>query len=93
MLTASIKLDSIMNDNWNHWKWPAAEAKLFLKTTWEYLAFKTALANHFQTREHPVRLFHVTIKSHYLVHLALATFHMNPCLAWNYSGEAAFPSR
>jgi hypothetical protein len=88
LLQASIRLDSIITNNWNHWKWPAAEAALFLKTTWEYLTFKTALANHFQDCEHPIRLFHVTIKSHYLIHLALSTFHMNPVLAWNYSGEA-----
>jgi len=88
LLQTSIKLDSIITNNFNHWKWPAAEAELFLQTTWEYLTFKTSLANHFQDREHPIRLFHVTIKSHYLVHLALSVFHMNPCLAWNYSGEA-----
>ena len=88
LLKRTVRLEEIMQENRQHWKWPRAASTEFLKNTWEYLELKRALANHYHQSSPAVWLFHVTIKSHYLVHLALFVEHMNPTLVWNYSGES-----
>ena len=86
-------MEQIMKDNREYFKWPTPIADEFLQLTWDVLALKAALANYYQQRcppeGPPMALFHVTIKSHYSVHLALFARHsMSITKVWCYSGEA-----
>ena len=86
-LRASVKLETLIDEHREEYKWPAAAADKFLETTIDLLALCTWLAQHHQRQRPPIVLFHITIKFHYLLHVALVTKFINPRLSWNYAGE------
>jgi hypothetical protein len=82
-LMATIEMDQILDEAAEVFRLPRARAERFIDATYEYLAYITALRRHFEG----VMIFHVTIKAHYLIHIAFISLYMSPRLGWNYSGE------
>ena len=82
-LIASIEMDTILDEAKEVFRLPNAVAERFIESTFQYLSLITALRNHFQG----ILIFHVTIKAHYLVHIAFMTLYISPRLGWCYSGE------
>ena len=50
------------------------------------LALATSIANHYMFTD-PKPLFSITIKCHYIIHIAVGAKYLNPRLAMCYSGE------
>ena len=88
LLKNSTELEKIVKDNLDCYKYPAAVAQRYLQLTWEMMDLKRGLANFYHQQAPPVALFHLTIKCHYLVHIALLCKYLSPSRIWNYSGEA-----
>jgi hypothetical protein len=84
-LQYSVRMEQLVDENASVYVWPAAVAEEFASAAHNLLALQTALAQHY----HPqgVLLFSTTIKSHYLLHVAMLSRHLNPRLAWCYAGE------
>lgn len=85
MLQLAIKMESILDANKDEYRLPADAAAEWKKSAHGFVQLTTALAHHFHGGG--ILLFHFTIKSHYLLHLALLASETNPRLAWCYSGE------
>ena len=83
-LERSAEFDEILDVHADEYKLPGDAAARLLEVTREYLQLVSALRNHFGSR---LQLFHVTAKSHYLIHVAMLAKYMNPRLCWCYSGE------
>ena len=73
----------MMEENKHAYKFPEEAGKRFRASIFEFLATVTWLRSHFGGEA----LFHITIKSHYLMHLGLMGIHLNPRLGWCYAGE------
>ena len=69
-----------------HPKLPLPQAIAFETAAFDALALLTAVADHYM-RVDPKPLFNITIKAHYLVHIAVNARYLNPRLAMCYSGE------
>lgn len=84
-LVQAVTMERILDENPDSYCLPAPAASLYHKSAFALVQLETALSNFY----HPQgdMLFHFTIKSHYLCHLGIAAKHMNPRLAWCYSGE------
>ena len=78
-------MEQLMDRHSEEVKWPEGAAQEFQDNVLSYLALVTAIATHFHQQGQV--LFNVTVKSHYLLHLARFSFFLNPRLAWNYAGE------
>ena len=66
---------------------PDREKTEILECGTNFLACSTALKGHFSAIPGLRKLFHITIKSHYLMHVCLQAPCLNPRLGWCYSGE------
>ena len=88
LLKNPLELEQIVKQNLDSYKYPAAVAERYLKLTFEMMDLKRALTNFYHQQQPPVALFHITVKCHYLVHIALLCKYLNPSRVWNYSGEA-----
>jgi hypothetical protein len=62
-----------------------AEHDEFARTSQNLLLILNALANDFHSQGR--KLFHFTIKSHYVAHIAMMSKMLHPRAAWCYSGE------
>jgi len=84
-LKATVDMENIMSVWSAVYRWPRNVHREFDRNAIKFCLVQTALGEHF----HPLRiaLFHFTIKSHYLLHIALASLYINPRLGWCYSGE------
>ena len=82
-LKRSITMEDILDEHEDAFKLSREKAALFLEASYDYLQVISALRHHFKG----VRLFHITIKSHYLQHIALSAAWLNPRLSWRYMGE------
>ena len=87
LLKKSVHLETIIDDNRSYYRWPEPVCREFLETVFEYLALQTALNTYFVTLRPAIALFHVTIKSHMLLHCAIYSFGISPSMVWNYMGE------
>jgi hypothetical protein len=84
-LRCSCRMEEIVDDHPLEVVWPNAVAEEYLANCYNFLALATCLANmSMQTGE---KLFNITIKFHYLLHVALQARYLNPRLSWTYSGE------
>ena len=83
-VNCSVKIEAILDDHRDAFVLPKAVAKKFEEYIFDGLTFLTKLRNHFGVE---TRLFHITIKAHYLMHIALQAHFINPRLAWCYGGE------
>ena len=70
-LRCSAEIEDILESNKNNFKLREDSAHKLLTTVTEFLAFQTSLRDHFGTAK---QLFHITIKSHYLLHIAIIVF-------------------
>ena len=82
LLTSSVKMDTILAENFDEPKLPAAAAALFMRNALTYCQISTLMANF-----NDVRLFNITPKFHYLLHIAHRSGHFNPAWAWCFMGE------
>ena len=83
-LYCSYTIEQILDSHRDCFKLPGGVAKRLLDAIVDFLAFQTKLRDHFGSRK---QLFHVTIKSHYLLHIGIIGLYMNPRIGWCYSGE------
>ena len=79
------RMEQIVDDHRETYKWPEPIAKEFEKCTVTFCQLSTAIGNAFHDRG--VKLFNYTIKYHYLLHIGLMCHFLNPVLAWCYQGE------
>ena len=84
-LKLSWQLEEILNANADEAVLPTAAADEFERTTFDFLAIYTSLANFHM--DGGSMLFNITIKSHYLLHCGLQARYLNPRLSWCYAGE------
>ena len=82
-LRHSIAMDDILDGSQGSFKFSQADAAAFVDHTYNFLALLTALRTHYG----PQPLFHITIKAHYLIHIAIMSKYINPRLGWCYTGE------
>lgn len=83
LLEVSVRMETILDSCAECFKLPDNLSQEFIDNTFKYLAVNTLLRRHFDG----IMLFHVTIKSHYLIHIAFSTQYWSPRLGWCYSGE------
>lgn len=84
-LKASVAFERIIAEHKHSVKLPPAVAAELVKATDTFVICAYALQQHFLASDR--KLFNVTIKFHYLCHLALSSVHLNPRLGWCYVGE------
>jgi hypothetical protein len=88
-LACSVKMEEIVDKHVEVATLPPDAAKEFHDATFEFLILFTSLASHFLCL--PVgrrrKLFNITIKCHYLAHIGLMAWSLNPRYGWCYSGE------
>ena len=86
-----IQIEDILKEHRAVYVFPDAVAKLFKKSCTDFVGLNAVLRRHFEgvvRAGHPVLLFHVTIKYHYILHIADIAQYMNPRLGWCYQGES-----
>ena len=87
LLRKSDELETIIDDHKDEYRWSDSVCEYFLATTYDMLALQRAVSNWFHNQTPAIALFHTTIKSHMLVHVALYSFRINPSMVWNFMGE------
>jgi hypothetical protein len=85
MLRCSVKLETILRDNRQLFRYPTELADEFVRTTSQYLQLTSAIAR--QYNEAGRKLFDVTVKHHILWHCANSSRLLNPAKSWCYMGE------
>ena len=83
-IKASIQMETILNSCENEWKVPAPLDSKLVASGFAFLACQNALREHFGVHR---RIFHVTIKSHVLMHACMMAKYLHPRRTWCYSGE------
>jgi hypothetical protein len=84
-LKMGCRLDEIIDEHPMAYKLPDVAAQEFVSCTVALLSLLTVLCKHFLDLR--MKLFNVTVKCHYLLHLALDSAHLHPRLGWCFSGE------
>ena len=84
-LEQSIEIDNVLHEHRYEFSYPELASKRLLDASFGFCQGCTALIKHFHARDEA--LFHFTIKSHYIMHIALAGQYINPMLASCDSGE------
>ena len=79
-------MDRIVEQHKDEFTLPPDAVNSFTKLTYDFLSENNALAAFYQKQT--VMIFHVTMKYHYLVHIALLSNRLNPALGWCYGGES-----
>ena len=79
-------MDEVVEANKSEFTFSKDVAASFLQMTYDFLSANNALADFFHNQN--IMLFHITIKYHYLVHIALRSVGVSPSLAWCYGGES-----
>jgi len=78
-----VRSDEILKITEFQYKVPRPLADELLEKTHVFLGALTYLRRHYDG----TLLFHITIKSHYLLHVVLSAAYVHPKLAWCYGGE------
>ena len=84
-LKYSKSLDQIIHDHKEDDALPAAVALKFKKAVFNMLILYTDINKHAASLAR--RLFNVTIKAHYLLHIGIGAAYLSPRLGWCYKGE------
>lgn len=84
-LNAASTLENLLDEFKEVFRLPAPAASTFEKTSFQFAQVQAALAAHYA--EQNMCLFHVTLKSHYFLHIALQAKYINPRIGWCYTGE------
>ena len=85
MLEILDHIEKLLDEHADANKFDAATSDAFEKLISGFVQANTDLGNHFHREG--AALFHHTVKYHYMLHIAKGSRHMNPRLAWCYSGE------
>jgi hypothetical protein len=85
LLEHNIRMEHILDEHPTEAALPPAAASSFRKSTFYLLALLTTLSQYFSANN--IALFHITIKAHYLVHIALRAHEVSPKQSWCYCGE------
>ena len=85
-LKLSARMDAILRENRNTDALPHEAAVEFENSTWDLCAVYTLLNNSCRAYGYH-DLFNITIKTHYLCHIALNARFLNPRSGWCYGGE------
>jgi len=85
LLKLAVRLEKILSENKENYKLDEAAAADWQRTCQGFVQVNTQLGHFYHPRR--IMLFHMTIKYHYMLHLALLGHRINPRLAWCYSGE------
>ena len=84
-LESSIAMEQVLDDTRGLYKMPPDDAEKFEEHTLTYIAMMNSLEIAFE--DDGRKLFHRTIKGHYLLHVAALAKFFHPALGWCYSGE------
>ena len=86
LLKTSCQIDYMIHDSSSkEYRWPREVYEQFYTLVMNYLRLQSSLAKFYG--DQGIFLFDVTIKSHYLAHLALMSQYSNPKLSWTFTGE------
>ena len=87
-LERSVEAEEMLDAHPKTVRFPPAVGERFKDCLLTYLVLFNALGSHYSSADGlGLKLFDVTVKAHYLAHIALLSVFMNPRLAWTYSGE------
>ena len=81
-LETGVRLDTILDEHTGEWRLSPDAAQEFLQTALTHVQMTCSVAN-----LHGMRLFNITLKTHYLIHAAYRGLHMNPRVGWCFMGE------
>ena len=84
-LEKSIECDEILSRHKRDWTLPANELIRFQDAMWDFVQLQDELS--VAAGQRGLKLFNVTIKSHYLCHIALQCEHMSASQTWCYMPE------
>ena len=84
-LNAASTIEDLLDEFKEVFRLPAPAASTFEKTSFQFAQVQAALAAHYA--EQNMCLFHVTLKSHDFLHIALQAKYINPRIGWCYTGE------
>jgi hypothetical protein len=89
MLEKFCRLDAILDDHPSTVfpRLPLAAAAEFERVAFEAASLQNALAAYYSGPPDPKPLFNITIKSHYMVHIAVMAKFSNPRISMCYGGE------
>lgn len=85
MLRCSVKMETMLKENREFFRYPPALASEYLQTAEKYLQLTSSIAR--QYNESGKRLFDLTTKHHILWHCAKSAAVLNPAKSWCYMGE------
>ena len=86
-LNASNRMDAILKEHKDADALPPAASAEFQDETFKMLGLVKFAARKAVEADPPMRLFNITLKSHYLCHIAVNSRWLNPRLGWCYAGE------
>ena len=84
-LQASVGIEDVLDVAQGDFVLGDAAANALREHCFNLMALATCLGNLYHPRH--VKLFHYTIKCHYILHLGLMAKELNPRLGWCYAGE------
>ena len=84
-LMASIECERILDSTVDHFVLAGDHALGFRKSCFDLAALISGLGHFYHSRG--VFLFHITVKTHYLMHFGLSCTELSPRVGWCYSGE------
>ena len=86
-LQLTVEANAIVANNRGCFRMSGEDARRLRKVIFDFLSLYNALASYYMQAATAERLFDVTIKFHYLAHLALSADQMNFHLTWCFAGE------
>jgi hypothetical protein len=87
-LERSVESEEILDAHPTAVRFPTAIGDRYKDCLLTYLVLFNALGSHYSSAAGlGLKLFDVTVKAHYMAHIALLSVFMNPRLSWTYSGE------
>ena len=85
VLRLTVRMNDIIDRNAGRFTLPAADANDFKKTTEQYCMLYSKIAKDYARQG--MYLFPLTIKFHYMLHIAARSKFINPRLTWCFMGE------
>lgn len=85
ILQMCCQMEDIISDHKHMYKWPAEISEIYAKAIRVFVQCNQSLGHFFHARG--LFLFHMTIKYHYMMHIAERARDINPILGWCFAGE------
>lgn len=86
ILQMACQMEDIITDHMHLYVWPSNIVDIYQKAVRVFVQCNQSLAHDFHGDG--LYLFHMTIKYHYMIHIALRARDINPTLGWCFSGES-----